>query len=167
MAMLDRFRRSHHPPARRALPPPGVIRRERRLVQRAREDRLRDLGGLMLEMYRRDRFREDLLADRCNELLGIDARLRELDEMLPAARRHIPAGRCECGAPLPWGSHFCPSCGRPAGDRPTIACAGCGHPLSADALFCANCGVTADGESQKAADSETVAEGEEAGEGDA
>ena len=69
----------------------------------------------MLEMYRRDRFREDLLAERCNELLGLDARLHELDEMLAAARRRIPAGRCECGAPLPWGSHFCPNCGRPGG----------------------------------------------------
>ena len=57
----------------------------------------------MLEMYRQDRFREDLLAERCNELLGLDARLHELDEMLAATRHRIPAGRCECGAPLPWG----------------------------------------------------------------
>ena len=69
----------------------------------------------MLEMYRRDRFREDLLAERCNELLGLDARMHELDEMLAAARRRISAGRCECGAPLPWGSHFCPNCGAAAG----------------------------------------------------
>jgi hypothetical protein len=143
---LDRFRHATHPPAaRRALPPPGVIRRERRAVQRVREDRLRDLGGLMLEMYRRDRFREDLLVERCNELLGLDARMHELDEMLAAARHRIPAGRCECGAPLTWGSHFCPNCGRPAGDQPVLACAECGHPLPADAVFCANCGAAAGG----------------------
>lgn len=148
MALLDRFRRSAHSPApRRALPPPGVIRRERRAVQRVREERLRDLGGLMLEMYRRDRFREDLLAERCNELLGLDARLHELDEMLAAARRRIPAGRCECGAPLPWGSHFCPHCGRPAGEQPVIVCDECGHPLPGDARFCASCGAPA-GEAQ-------------------
>src|SRR3954454_21208288 len=107
MALLQRFRRAHSRAPRRALPPPGVIRRERRAVQRVREERLRDLGGLMLEMYRRDRFREDLLAERCNELLGLDARLHELDEMLAAARRRGGAGlgRCECGAPVPWGSH--------------------------------------------------------------
>jgi RNA polymerase subunit RPABC4/transcription elongation factor Spt4 len=129
MALLDRFRRAAHPtPARRALPPPGVIRRERRALQRVREDRLRDLGGLILEMYRRDRFREDLLAGRCNELLGLDARMHELDE---------------CGAPLPWASHFCPNCGRPAGDRPVLACADCGRPLPGDALFCASCGAPA------------------------
>jgi Double zinc ribbon len=146
VALLDRFRRSgHQPTPRRALPPPGVIRRERRMLQRLREERLRDLGGLILEMYRRDRFREDLLAESCNELLGLDARLNEVDEMLAAARRRIPAGRCECGAPLPWGSHFCPNCGRPAGDQPVIACAECGHPLPADAVFCANCGAAAAG----------------------
>ena len=145
MALLRRFRGAPKAKAhRRTLPPPGVIRRERRNVERTRDEKLRDLGGLMLEMYRRDTFREDLLAERCNELLGLDARLHELDEMLAAARRRMPAGRCECGAPLPWGSHFCPNCGRPAGDRPVIACAECGHPLPADALFCANCGAASE-----------------------
>jgi predicted amidophosphoribosyltransferase len=124
-----------------------VIRRERGALQRVREERVRDLGGLMLEMYRRDRFREDLLAERCNELLGLDARIHELEAMLSAARRRIPVGRCECGAPIPWGSHFCPNCGRPAGDRPVIACVECGHPLPGDAVFCANCGATVVAES--------------------
>ena len=143
MALTSRFRRSPRPLKRRALPPPGVIRRERRNLQRTREEKLRDLGGLMLEMYRRDTFREDLLADRCNELLGLDARLHELDEMLAASRRGASAGRCECGAPLPWGSHFCPNCGRPAGSQPVVACPECEHPLPADAHFCANCGAAA------------------------
>ena len=163
MALLDRFRRpapAH--PARRALPPPGVIRRERRLLARTREEKLRDLGGLMLEMYRRDRFREDLLAERCNELLGIDARLHELDEMLAAARRRLPAGRCECGAPLPWGSHFCPNCGRPAGAQAVIECAECGHPLPADARFCAACGAATNVTTDDGAD--PAVEAEETGE---
>ena len=127
------------------MPPPGVIRRERRNVERLRDEKLRDLGGLMLEMYRRDTFRENLLADRCNELLGLDARLHELDEMLAASRRRVPAGRCVCGAPLPWGSHFCPHCGRPAGQT-IVACPDCEHPLPADARFCPNCGAVADRE---------------------
>ena len=139
MALFRRAPRTQ-PAPRRALPPPGVIRRERRIVQRRREDTLRDLGGLMLEMYRRDTFREDILADRCNELLGLDARLNELDEMLAAARRRMPAGRCECGAPFQWGSHFCPNCGRPAGP-PGRRLRECGHPLPGDAHFCANCGA--------------------------
>ena len=163
MALPRRLRRAPKlQPARRILPPPGVIRRERQSLARAREDKLRDLGGLMLEMYRRDVFREDLLAERCNELLGLDARLRELDEMLAAARRRIPAGRCECGAPLPWGSHFCPNCGRPAGDRPVLACPECGHPLPGDARFCASCGAVSPDAAGTEGKPEAVAE--EAGE---
>ncbi len=107
----------------------------------------------MLEMYRRDTFREDLLADRCNELLGLDARLHELDEMLAAARHRTPAGRCLCGAPLPWSSHFCPNCGRPAGSQPVLACPECEHPLPADARFCANCGAAAPAEERAASES--------------
>ena len=46
---------------RRALPPPSEIRRERRRLLAVREQRLRDLGGVVLEMYRQDSFRETLL----------------------------------------------------------------------------------------------------------
>jgi hypothetical protein len=82
---------------------------------RLREQKLRDLGGLSLEMYRRDQFREDLLLERCADLIGLEARIHELDTMLGSAR---PVGgsravRCDCGAPLLWGSRFCASCGRP------------------------------------------------------
>src|SRR5918912_4516656 len=67
---------------RRALPPASQLRRERRALLQARERRLRDLGGLMVEMYRRDQFRQDLIVDRCLELARIDERLAELDTLL-------------------------------------------------------------------------------------
>ena len=108
------------PPApravRRALPPPSQLRRERRALLQAREQRLRDLGGLMLEMYRRDQFRQDLLVDRCTELARLDERLGELETLLAVAAsrgRVREAARCECGAPLFWGAKFCNQCGRP------------------------------------------------------
>ena len=103
---------------RRSLPPAGQLRRERRGLLQLREARLRDLGGLMLEMYRRDQFRQDLLVDRCNELATIEDRLSEVDTLLAAAvsrGRTRPAARCECGAPVFWGSKFCAQCGRPTG----------------------------------------------------
>jgi hypothetical protein len=93
-------------------PQPGVLRRERRALVKAREDTLRDLGGLLVEMYRRGGFRDDLLAERAATVVGIDARLAEIEELLHV-RGHVP--RCECGAPILRGSHFCPSCGRPLG----------------------------------------------------
>jgi uncharacterized protein YjiS (DUF1127 family) len=101
---------------RRALPPAGQLRRERRGLLQLREARLRDLGGLMLEMYRRDQFRQDLLVDRCAELATIEERIAELEALLAAAvsrGRTRPAARCECGAPVFWGSKFCAQCGRP------------------------------------------------------
>jgi len=67
-------------------------------------------------MYRRDRFREDLLLERCAELIGLEARIHELDVLLGAVRPSPAApgtARCDCGAPLLWGSRFCASCGRP------------------------------------------------------
>jgi hypothetical protein len=108
---------------RRALPPAGQLRRERRLLLVAREGKLRDLGGLMLEMYRRDQFRQDLLVDRCSELVQLEERLAELDALLAAAvsrGRARPSARCECGAPVFWGSKFCPQCGRPVGEAPQL-----------------------------------------------
>ena len=94
-------------PARRSNP--GLLRRERRALLRAREERLRDLGGLTVEMYRRRAWREDLLHERCAEVIGIDARLAEIDELLHGGEG---AERCTCGAAVLRGSHFCPNCGR-------------------------------------------------------
>ena len=108
---------------RRALPPAGQLRRERRALLQLREQRLRDLGGLMLEMYRRDQFRQDLLVDRCAELQRLEERLADLDALLAAAvsrGRTRPAARCECGAPVFWGSKFCPQCGRPVAEAPPL-----------------------------------------------
>jgi hypothetical protein len=109
---------------RRALPPAGQLRRERRLLLVAREERLRDLGGLMLEMYRRDQFRQDLLVDRCVELQQLEERLAELDALLAAAvsrGRTRPSARCDqCGSPIFWGSKFCAQCGRPVVVAPQL-----------------------------------------------
>ena len=69
----------------------------------------------MVEMYRRDQFRQDLLVDRCAELARIDERLAELDTLLAvvASRGRVrEAAHCECGAPIFWGAKFCGQCGR-------------------------------------------------------
>src|SRR5437773_12451261 len=132
-------------PVRRTLPPPSQLRRDRRALLRVREDRLRDLGGLMLEMYRRDQFRQDLLIERCDELIALDDRLQELDSLLAAAassRRAAPAARCACGAPIVAGAHFCANCGRAVAAAPAaVTCVNCGSPLPAEATYCAACGA--------------------------
>lgn len=107
------------PRARRRIAPPAAeLRRERRALVQVREERIRDLGGVVLEMYRQDAFRESLLIELCAEVTAIEERLRELDMLLDA--RRPPAARCDCGSPLFWGASFCPSCGRQVAAAPTV-----------------------------------------------
>jgi hypothetical protein len=125
MPHLPGFRRADEETAparalRRSLPPVGRLRRERRELLHAREERLRDLGGLMLEMFRRDQFRRELLLERCSDLVTLEERIAELDTLIAAALsrgRTRPAVRCECGAAVFWGARFCAQCGRPVEAR--------------------------------------------------
>jgi len=93
-------------------PHPGLLRRERRALLEARGGRLRELGGLVVELYRRGAWRDDLVHERCAEIVGIDARLAEIEEYLHGGD---PTLRCTCGAAMLPSSHFCSNCGRPLG----------------------------------------------------
>ena len=134
------------PAPERVYPPPRqpLMRRERNDLMRRRETEIRDVGGLALEMYRRDRFKPDLLLTRCAEVLSLEERILELDSMLAAtevAARGAGAETCACGAPIVRGAHFCSHCGRPASATPPVAtCGHCAQPLPADANFCLICG---------------------------
>ena len=79
-----------------------------------REERLRDLGWLTLEMYRRDHFNPELVVERCSELVAVEARVSEIDALLARARglRARAGAICACGAPILVGARYCPSCGR-------------------------------------------------------
>jgi hypothetical protein len=102
------------------VPTASELRRERRALMILREERLRDLGGLTLEMYRRDHFNESLVVERCAELVAIEARVSEIDALVAGARglRRSQGAICACGAPLLIGARYCPSCGRPVTDDP-------------------------------------------------
>jgi hypothetical protein len=123
MPLLKRLRRRRDdsdpgaaapPRRRRYLPPPSRLRRERRALLRYREQRIRDLGGLVLEMYRQDRFRQDIVHEQAAEIVAIEERLREVDRLLSArTTRSVRSLRCtRCGTPLYPGARFCPSCGQ-------------------------------------------------------
>jgi hypothetical protein len=127
------------------LPRPSRMRRERRVLERRRETEIRDVGGLAVEMVRRDRFRPELLLERANDVLSLEQRMHELDGFLiavaaaPRGMRAMPT--CRCGAPLLPGAHFCSNCGRPSAAAPPVhTCSHCGQPLPAEANFCAFCG---------------------------
>jgi hypothetical protein len=98
-------------------PPPRELKRERKALLLVREERLRDLGGLALEMYKRDRFSAGLIVERCAELVAIEARVQEIDALLNGSANARSGGgaACVCGAPLLLGARFCATCGRPVG----------------------------------------------------
>ena len=58
-----------------------------------------------------------------------------------------PSTPCpKCGALIPPGTRFCPSCGTPVGAAPaaatpTVACPKCGQPVPASSKFCPSCGA--------------------------
>jgi len=100
------------------VPPARELKRERKALLEIREERLRDLGGLTLEMYKRDRFNAGIVVERCAELVAIEVRVQEIDALLDGTallRRGGGGAVCICGAPLLLGAHFCATCGRPTG----------------------------------------------------
>src|SRR6476619_6938697 len=100
------------------VPPTRELRRERKALLEVREERLRDLGGLALEMYKRDRFNAGLVVERCAELVAVEARVHEIDSLLDGTARIRRGGGgavCICGAPILLGARYCASCGRTLG----------------------------------------------------
>ncbi len=109
------------------VPPARDLKRERKALLEMREERLRDLGGLTLEMYKRDRFNAELVVERCAELVAVEVRIAEIDALLDGTARLRRGGGgavCTCGAPLLLGAHFCATCGRPVAGGPTRPTAG-------------------------------------------
>ena len=139
-----KYRRARAQPVRPPAANLSLVRRERRALVRERERRIRDLGGLLLEMYRRDQFREDLIIEHCAQTMGVENRIHELEAILARGntRRSASGPHCACGAPLFFGAGFCASCGRPT-DLATTGelCASCLHPLALGTSFCPNCGA--------------------------
>lgn len=129
--------------------PSGALHDRRRRLIGAREGALRDLGGLMLEMYKRNRFREELLLDKCEEVLSIEVEVAHIDQKLfqltPAnSSGQRPIGRCECGSPIHPGQNFCGVCGRSfATLTQSRTCERCGTGLRPGDSFCSVCGQEA------------------------
>jgi hypothetical protein len=53
-------------------------RKQLRELEERRDEGFRELGGLALEMYRRDKFELELLQQRAKELAEVESQIREL-----------------------------------------------------------------------------------------
>lgn len=58
------------------------LRRRLRELGSSREELLRDVGGLVIEMQRRDRIDKGTLWERASKLAGVDDEIREVQQAL-------------------------------------------------------------------------------------
>ncbi|UGS37695.1 zinc ribbon domain-containing protein [Capillimicrobium parvum] len=99
----------------------GRMRRRLRYVRRAREVALRDLGGLVFDMHRFGRDRNDLVDQKLTALSALDAEMRALGQALEdpdgvtVLREPGLASCARCGALHASDAHFCSTCGLPVG----------------------------------------------------
>ncbi len=103
----------------------GRLRRRLRFLRRARELAYRDIGGLIFDMRRFNRSRQDLLDAKLGALGAVDQELRALERALedrrPIHELHEPgiSSCARCGALHDSEANFCPHCGlQLAGARP-------------------------------------------------
>jgi hypothetical protein len=95
----------------------GRLRRRLRFLRRARELAYRDIGGLIFDMRRFGRSRQDLLDAKLGALTSVDQELRALERALDDRRpihelREPGISSCaRCGALHSSEANFCPHCG--------------------------------------------------------
>jgi hypothetical protein len=95
----------------------GKLRRRLRFLRRARELAYRDIGGLIFDMRRFGRNRQDLLDAKLGALGAVDQELRALERALDDRRsihelREPGISSCpRCGALHDSEANFCPHCG--------------------------------------------------------
>lgn len=105
-------------PARPTRRERGLSRRRLRYVRKLRELELRDLGGLVFDLYRFGVARDELVRTKLESLMSTDTELHELEERLDdrqpvrELREAGVGGACwRCGTLHGSDSRFCSSCG--------------------------------------------------------
>ena len=103
----------------------GELRTERAGLARRYLELRGDLGGLLIEMARRDHYNLNLLRLKAAEAVGVERRAQEIDGVLAVhaagARQTLPPGsvamtasRCAtCTGQIPADANFCAYCGTP------------------------------------------------------
>jgi hypothetical protein len=110
------------PPRRAGFRARGRMRRRLRYLRRLRELQVRDLGGLMFDLRRFERKRDDLVAQKIDHIRACDDELHALERALDERRelRDVRepgiGGTCpRCFAVFGSADRFCASCGAALG----------------------------------------------------
>jgi hypothetical protein len=111
-------------------PPPraatiAALRQERETLVGQLEEAQYDIGGLAMEMVRRDQFNAALIERGAADAIRCERRIAEIDETIVALRDTggdrsvigaLPMHACErCHSPLAPDANFCAFCGTPRG----------------------------------------------------
>jgi hypothetical protein len=103
----------------------GTLRKERAGLARRYQELRGDLGGLLIEMARRDQFNFHLLRLRAAEAVAVEQRAQEIDGQLTVhaatGRTSLPPGTVAmtaktcttCSGAIPTDANFCAYCGTP------------------------------------------------------
>jgi hypothetical protein len=96
------------------------LRRRVRFLRKQRELQIRDLGGLIFDMYRFGSIRQDLVREKLRLMFEADRELRDFEAMLGGRRRPLEvrepgvAGSCpRCLTLYSTDAHYCWRCGLP------------------------------------------------------
>lgn len=110
-------------PVRPVRPPSiGQLRRERRRLWEERQESVYHLGGLALDLQRRELLGDPLVAKRADVITGMDLQILDLDEQLKDADERRRRGRVRTPDPVGY-------------------CMSCGAPHQSEAAFCFRCGA--------------------------
>lgn len=117
----------------------GRMRRRLRYLRRLRELQVRDLGGLVFDLRRFERKRDDLVAQKIDQMRACDDELQALERALDERRDlrdvHEPGigGTCpRCFAIHGSSDHFCATCGAALGGAVQGPAQVAGAPPAAD-----------------------------------
>ena len=96
----------------------GRLRRQVRFLRKQRELQMRDLGGLIFDMYRFGSKRQDLVREKLRLMFEADRELRAFEAMLGGRRRSLEVREPGVGGSCPrcltlysTDAHYCWRCG--------------------------------------------------------
>jgi hypothetical protein len=119
--------------------------------QSEKQDKFRDLGAIVWDMFLANQISEPRLLDVCKEVKALEQQIRDTQNRIEAIKQEQPPEppKCPgCSREVSDADAFCPGCGTAIPKRtsaqPAVApqqlCPNCSKPVRAGATFCGSCG---------------------------
>jgi hypothetical protein len=133
------------------------LRNQLRTLEKDKDDRLRDLGRMVYDMVRLDKYQPQEVSEFCRKIGDIDRQIVLVEEEIKRAQalssqsgQESFIATCDCGAGLSANQKFCGVCGREVSgltvqpehspDKSRL-CSSCGSEIKTEAKFCGKCGA--------------------------